>query len=385
MAVKAQLERLAAFEPAPYPVVSLYLNTQPGQTGRDQFHAFVRKEFAARARTYPAGSPERESLDQDLERIARFLDSDIDPAANGVAVFACSAGELFEAVQITAPIDEHWLYIGDQPHLYPLARIESLHPACAIVLADTNAARIMVFAVGEVVSQREVTGVKTKRNSQGGTAQARYQRHVENFHLQHIKEVIEALDKIVQRENIAEIVVAGDEVVLPLLREQMPKHLQQKVVEHVRMNVNSPIKQLIDSSLDTLRRAHTQDERQKVDAAVGGFRSGGLGVVGPEDTLEALVKGQVDELLISSQLGSLQPVGALGPSSAADSLGAVLREPVLEPIAAGEPADADAGMVRLADELVTRATQTSAKITFIENGELLAGYGGVAAILRFRI
>ena len=55
MAVKAQLDRLAAFEPAPYPVVSLYLNTQPGQTGRDQFHTFVRKEFAARGRTYPAG------------------------------------------------------------------------------------------------------------------------------------------------------------------------------------------------------------------------------------------------------------------------------------------------------------------------------------------
>ena len=148
MAVKEQLDRLAAFEPAPYPVVSLYLNTQPGQTGRDQFHTFVRKEFAARGRTYPAGSPERESLDKDLERISRFLDNEIEPAANGVAVFACSAGELFEAVQMSAPIDDHWLYIGDQPHLYPLARIESLHPACAIVLADTNAARIMVFADG---------------------------------------------------------------------------------------------------------------------------------------------------------------------------------------------------------------------------------------------
>jgi peptide subunit release factor 1 (eRF1) len=385
MAVKAQLDRLAAFEPAPYPVVSLYLNTQPGQTGRDQFHTFVRKEFAARARTYQAGSPERESLDKDLERISGFLDNEIDPAANGVAVFACSAGELFEAVQISAPIDAHWLYIGDQPHLYPLARIESLHPACAIVLADTNAARIMVFAVGEIVSQKDVTGVKTKRTAQGGSAQARYQRHVENFHLQHIKEVVEALDKIVQRENIAEIVVAGDEVVLPLLREQMPKHLQQKVVEHVRMNVNSPVDQLIDSSLDALRRAHTEDEREKVDAAVGGFRSGGLGVVGPEDTLEALVKGQVDELLISSQLASLQPVGARAASTAADSLGAVLSEPVLEPIAAGEPADADAGMVRLADELVTRATQTSAKITFIGNAALLAAHGGVAAILRFKI
>ena len=246
-------------------------------------------------------------------------------------------------MQTSAPIDDHWLYIGDQPHLYPLARIESLHPTCAIVLADTNAARIMVFAAGEVVSQEEVTGVKTKRNSQGGWSQARYQRHIENFHLQHIKEVVEALEKIVQRENIPEIVVAGDEVVLPLLREQMPKHLQQKVVDHVRMNINSPLEQLIGTSLDALRRAHTEGEREKVDAAVGGFRSGGLGVIGPEDTLEALVKGQVDELLISSHLRSLQPVGAQAASTAADSLGAVLPEPVLEPIAAGEPAEADRG------------------------------------------
>jgi peptide chain release factor subunit 1 len=385
MAVKEQLDRLAAFEPAPYPVVSLYLNTQPGQTGRDQFHTFVRKEFSARAKTYPAGSPERESLDKDLERISSFLDNQIDPAANGVAVFACSAGELFEAVQLSAPIDQHWLYIGDRPHLYPLARVESLHPTYAVVLADTNAARILVFAAGEVVAREEVNGVKTKRTSQGGWSQARYQRHIENFHIQHIKEVVDALEKVVQREQIPEIVIAGDEVVMPLLREQMPKHLQEKVVDHVRMNVNSPLDQLIGNSLDALRRAHTETEREKVDAAIGGFRSGGLGVIGPEATLDALIKGQVDELLISSRLRSLQSVGAQGASTAADSVGAVLPEPAIEPIAAGEPADANTEMVRLADELVTRAMQTSAKITFIENPDLLTAYGGVAAILRFAI
>jgi peptide chain release factor subunit 1 len=385
MAVKEQLDRLAAFEPAPYPVVSLYLNTQPGQTGRDQFHTFVRKEFAARGKTYPTGSPERESLDRDLERISRFLDSEIDPAANGVAVFACSAGELFEAVQLTAPIEDHWLFIGDQPHLYPLARIESLHPTCAIVLADTNAARIVVYAAGEMVSEQEIKGVKTRRTSQGGWSQARYQRHIENFHVHHVKEVVDALEKIVQRENIPEIVVAGDEVVLPLLREQMPKHLQEKVVDHVKMNSNSPVQQLIDSSLEALKRAHGESEHEKVEAAIGGFRSGGLGVVGPEDTLEALIKGQVDELLISSSLRSLQPVGARAESTAADTLEAVLPEPAIEAISAGEPAEADAGMVRLADELVTKATQTAAKITFIEKPELLAEYGGVAAILRFTI
>jgi peptide chain release factor subunit 1 len=385
MAVKEQLDRLAAFEPAPYPVVSLYLNTQPGSTGRDQFKTFVRKEFAARSRTYPAGSPERESLEKDLDRIARFLDTELDASANGVAVFACSAGELFEAVQLTAPIEQHWLSISDQPHLYPLARIESLHPRYAAVLADTNAARILVFATGEVVSEHEIKGIKTKRTSQGGWSQARYQRHIENFHVQHAKEVVDALEKIVQQENITEIIVAGDEVVMPLLREQMPKHLAEKVVDHVRMNLNSPPEQLIESSLEALRRVHSQTEREKVETAIGGFRSGGLGVVGPQDTLEALIKGQVEELLISSSLRELQPVGALAPSTASDSLEAVLPEPVLETVASGEPADARTETIRLADELITKAAQTGARITFVEDADLLSDFGGVAAILRFVI
>ena len=41
--------------------------------------------------------------------------------------------------------------------------------------------------------------------------------------------------------------------------------------------------------------------------------------------------------------------------------------------------------MRLADELVARAKQTGARITFIEDAELLSEYGGVAALLRFRI
>ncbi len=387
MPVKDQLDKLAAFEPAPYPVVSLYLNTQPGQTGRDQFHTFVRKEFAARSRTYPAGSSERESLDKDLERIAHFLDTEIDPAANGVAVFACSAGELFEAVQITAPIEEHWLYIGDQPHLYPLARVESLYPRYAAVLADTNSARILVVATGELVAQKEVVGVKTKRTSQGGWSQARFQRHIENFHVQHAKEVVDALDRIVQRENISQIIVAGDEVIMPLLREQLPKHLADKVVDHVRIDTNAPLDEVVKASLEAMKRVHSQSEREKVESAIGAYRAGGLGVVGPEETLAALIKGQVDELLISARVGELESVGA-APGKAGHPPGnaeTMLEEPAVASVSAGEPAEFAAETVRLADELITKAAQTSATITFVEDPDLLNEYGGVAAILRFTI
>jgi peptide subunit release factor 1 (eRF1) len=385
MPLKDQLERLAAFGQVPYPVVSLYLNTQPGQTGRDQFQTFVRKEFAARGRTYPGGSPECESLEQDLEKIARFLEIELNPAANGVALFACSAGELFETVQLTAPIDQHWLYIGDQPHLYPLARIESLYPRYAALLADTNSARVLVFSTGELVAETEVRGTKTKRTSQGGWSQARYQRHIENFHVQHAKEVVDALEKIVAREGIDQVIVAGDEVITPLLREEMPKALAEKIVDHVRLGTTAPIGEVVRASLEAMKRVKERTEREKVEAAVGAYRAGGLGVVGSEETLAALQKGQVDELLISASLRQLQPVGARASRGAAAEARAALPEPAVASAAAGEAAGASPDAVRLADELITRATQTAAAITFVEDTALLEGYGGVAALLRFRV
>ena len=382
MTLSDQLDSLAAFEQSPYPVVSLYLNTQPGSTGKDQYQTFVRKEFAARSRTYRDHSPERESLDKDLERISRYLETELQPSANGVAIFACSAGELFDAVQLTAPIQRHSLYIGDQPHLYPLARIESQYPRYAAVLTDTNSARILVVATGEVVDERELKGVKTRRTSQGGWSQARFQRHLENFHLQHVKEVVDVLDRIVQDEGIEQIVVAGDEVVTPLLREQMPKRLAEKIVDHVRLEAAAPADQILRMTLEAMKKSDQASDIEAVDSVVGAYRAGGLGVVGPEETLEALIQGQVDVLLINASVRDLQSLGTPSVQSAANDAG--IEEPAVEPSSAGEAAEGNPQVVRIADELIAKAKQTSARIKFIEDGALLAPYGGVAALLRFR-
>jgi peptide chain release factor subunit 1 len=378
MSLSEQLERLAAFEPAPYPVVSLYLNTRPGQQGRDQYQAFIRKEFKARSRTYPPGSPERESLDRDLEKIARYLETELQPSANAVAVFACSAGELFEAIQVGGTVEQHSLYIGDQPHLYPLARLESQYPRYAAVLVDTHTARIMVFAAGDLVSERDVLGVKTRSTSQGGWSQARYQRHISNFHLQHAKEVVDALDRVVQAEGITRILLSGDEVIMPVLREQLPKHLAEKVVDEVRLATNAPLTDVLKVSLEAMQKLSERTDREKVDAAIDGYRAAGLGVVGPEETLTALVTGEVEELLISASMREMQAAEVAANNG-------LIPEPAVESASAGEAADAEPEVVRLADELIVKAKQTADRITFIEDPSLLAEYGGVAALLRFRI
>jgi peptide chain release factor subunit 1 len=388
MTLNEQLDRLAAFEPSPYPVVSLYLNTQPNERGRDNYQAFVRKELKARTLSYPAKSPERETLERDLESIVKYMDGAVEPSANGLAIFACHAAGLFEAIQLDAPDifqREHWLYVGDQPHLYPLARVASQFPRYAAVHADTNYTRILVVALGGVASRTAVEGEKTRRTSQGGWSQARYQRHIENYHLQHVKEVVATLEKIVLSEGLDRIVIVGDAVVVPLLREQMPKALAGMIVDEINLPSHAADGDVVKATLESMRKADQGTDREKVEAAVGAYRAGGLGVVGPDATLLALTNGQVDELLIAASPAGL---GSLSDSPAAEMAianDAGIAAPALEPSAAGEAATAEMGTVRLADELVTKAHQTAARICFIEDAALLAPYGGVAATLRYRI
>jgi peptide subunit release factor 1 (eRF1) len=113
MQLDALIDRLAGFEAGEHPVISLYLDARPDQHGRSQFDAFVRKELPARARTYPERSPERQSFERDIERILGWLHAEARPSANGIAIFAShGAGELFEAVQLDAPMEHSELHVA---------------------------------------------------------------------------------------------------------------------------------------------------------------------------------------------------------------------------------------------------------------------------------
>jgi peptide subunit release factor 1 (eRF1) len=84
------------------------------------------------------------------------------------------------------------------------------------------------------------------------------------------------------------------------------------------------------------------------------YRGGGLGVVGVDATLRALENGQVHELIIGADPTYLRTRD--GRSGAA-----------------------------VADELVAKARQTDARVTFIDDPALLADAGGVGGLLRFRV
>jgi peptide subunit release factor 1 (eRF1) len=360
-----QLDRLAAFDSGPFPVLSLYLNMQPDQHGRDNFDTFLRKELAERIRTYGADGPEQQSLERDAERIRQYV-AGVDASVNGLALFACSGADLFEAIPVAAPVAEHRLYISDVPHLYPLARLADEFPRYAVLLADTHLARLFVIAANTVHSKEKVEGVKTRGHKMGGWSQARYQRRVQNDHAQHAKEVVAALGRLVKDEQLSSIVIAGDDVIVPLLRAELPKALADKVVDVVSLDIRAPEHQILEATTELMKQKDELSDRERVDALFDAYRSSGLGVVGPDATRTALEMGQVDELLIT---GTPDLIDAGQADSAAP---------------AGDAAQQTAEE-RLADELIAKARQTAARITIVQDGSLLAAVGGVGALLRFKL
>ena len=375
------IDRLADFEPVELPFISLYLNAQANEHGRQDFERFLRKEFPERARTYAAHSPARESFERDAERIREYLANELRPETNGVALFACAgAGDFFEAVQLAAPIENHRLYVYNQPHLYPLARLMDQYPRYAVLVADTNRARLFVFGRGKALQREEVQNVKTRGARIGGWSQMRYQRHLEQYHLQHAKEVADQLEQVVREDNVEHIILAGDAVIIPLLREQFPKAVADRVVDVLSLDINAPEHEILEESLEAMRRYDAQTDAEKVERLLDEYRAGGLAVVGSQDTLEALSIGQVEELIVAARQqhieGDREDVAILSDAE------------VAEPVVAGQDgaiAHLEPDSVIVADDLVTRATQTGARITFIEDASLLEEVGGCGALLRYRV
>jgi peptide chain release factor subunit 1 len=346
------LERLARREPLQFPVISLYLNAQPDSRGKDNYAAFLRKELRGRVRDFELRSAERESFEQDVARIQRYVSEDVRPSANGIAIFACSAADFFEALQLDAPIERHRLTVGDRPHLYPLARIVDRYPCHAVLLSDTNHARIFVFGRGRTIEREDVKSEKLSRTDAGGWSQMRYQRHVEDHYLHHAKDVVEALGRIVGEDRAEYVFLSGDDVIVPLLREHLPKVLAKKVVGVLRLEMRASEQEVMEAAGRALAEYEVKAEAERVERLRGEWRAAGFAVAGPRAVGEALEKGEVDELSISTALA--------------------------------EQTVAPAPSCPLADALVARALATNARVRVVEKPELLAEMEGVVAALRYK-
>jgi stalled ribosome rescue protein Dom34 len=179
----------------------------------------------------------------------------------------------------------------------------------------------------------------------GGLNQASYQRHNAGLRAQFARETAAELARLVEAEEASRVVLAGDAVAIPLLRDALSPQIAALVKDVVRLDIRTPRDTVAEEIKQVLAAAEAEDGQTTADLLVGAVRAGGLGVAGLDETRAALEHGQVDEL-------------------------------VLDP--AAELDEATRG------ELVRQAQLTSATVEVVDGHAGLQRLGGVGALLRYR-
>jgi ribosomal protein L7Ae-like RNA K-turn-binding protein len=397
------LRRLAELPPSPEaPYLTVCLDWRPD--GANPQRRPVRDDFeqqAAKLLDGPQGrSAATESLRADVARISAYLDEQDGASAQGLAVVACHAAGVFEAVPLGLPIDDE-VAVGPTPSLVPLVRAAEDHPTYAVVLADQRQATLSIVTQGRRQRRVEVAGTGYPvRQSQGGWSQRRYQDRADERIEHFLGAVAEETRKALDEGKVGMLVLAGDDQITTQLRDTLHPSIRERIVGHVNLSIRAGRQEVIDATLPLVDAAERARERDAVTRVRDNAASGGAGVIGVEDVLTALQAGQVLTLVITEDFS------AEGWADYGLPLWGVGEVPDRHP-AGGDAADLVP--VMLESELVRLALQSDAEIEVVmadvpvsaeeladvpqaEDGRPrsataleLDALGGVGAVLRFAL
>lgn len=381
------IEKLAVFETSS-PFLSIYLNTQVNGQGREEYRAWLKNEFREKSNEFENESEELQNFAETEKRINDLLENEIDDETNGIAIFASMTNDFFETVQLDEPFPNNRFFIFSRPHIFPLVRIKEQNPKYLTLWADTNKADIYIFGGDKTVIGNNENDVKvetiqnekTNRSQVGGWSQARYQRHIENYHLQHAKETVEEVEKLMREQKIEHLILCGDETgVIPILNEQFSKAAEEKLVSVLNLSQYATEEEIRQKTREVMGIDNAVRDQEKVERMFNAAKSAaGLGALGVDKTLAALSNGQVEELVISSNFDAIKYKNKD-------------VKKVLEDYAPGDDNSNSDDLPevsekrQIGDELLIRALNSAAKICFIEDESLLKDAGGVGAVLRYNI
>jgi peptide chain release factor subunit 1 len=372
------LRKLAEWPTDGSPVTSLYLDVdgrRHPRRGDVERHAdtLLRRALGG---AEGLGRDAHRSVCRDKQRMSDFLRDEFDRrGARGLALFSSSRAGLWHEQPLSRPIRDR-AAVRARPYLLPLeAAVEKAETVCT-ALVDREKARILVSRLGEMEEATSILDEVPGQHVQGGWAQARHQRHIEDHVLRHLKHVADALLRLHQRRGFDHLVLAGPDEVLAELERSLHDYVRRTVVDRASLPIGASVREVLDRTSmveERLERRREGETVRRLLAATGGHT--GRSVIGLQRTLESLHASRVETLVVS--LG-MTAEGVRCPSCghlAADGARCPICGTATEP----EP--------DLVEEAVEAALRNGSRVETVpagvEGADELEAAGGIGALLRF--
>jgi peptide subunit release factor 1 (eRF1) len=379
MRIQHTLKRLAARGPSPWPVLSVYVNTRPIGAQMTTYRPFLKKRMHEELKAFKLRSPEHESLVVDFARIQHYLDYDLKEFARGAAVFACYADDdVFDAMQVPVEFPEQLVTVSSLPTLHPLLRVADRYRRAAVLVANTNTARLFTIGLGAIELRREVRNpVLHKAKAGGGGDASTAQHHVEEEWRKHARQAVAALEDVAEESAASWILIGGDEPILSEIETMLPKPLRERLLGRFAWDIRIPESELASAVQEVVEAREAEQRRARAEELVAAAAHG-PDALGLERTIQALREARVNELIFSDAFP-------------ADARGWACRS--CRTFDAGPPVSPcpvcgknDIQLVSLQEEIGAVATAQNAAVRFVEARAVAAldARGGVGAFVRYR-
>ena len=232
----------------------------------------------------------------DAEKIKDYIENNLKTAAHGVAIFACDRLGIFETFQTIMPFENEFI-TNSIPHLKQLAYQSDECESALVIMSDSKNARIFHVKLGGfIIEDSNIEHEVHRFHSQGGWAQLRYQRHIENQAQKHYSDVAKTVIKLIDEYNYGNIILIGQHIELKRLQELLPKRVKLRIINTNNLQMRENTNTILETIIEDLKNNEDKKESNYVDDIIE--KAPRTSVTGMQDTIKLVQDGRSEILVI---------------------------------------------------------------------------------------
>ncbi len=241
---------------------------------------------------------QRPFLEECVEKAKKRVEHLI-PKGKSLVMFISSDGRLDVFEELPVKITSQVVF-KPTPYIRPLLELIEKAEAYCIVLLSREKVRFLRYYLGQLEEMEERSfEPPVKHRQTSGTDHMRsqmvLQRRAASWSNRFLKEVSERLLELIHDRKMDYIILGGTEEVLAEFKRLLPKHLQERILESVRISVNARHNEILDTISPLIKERELAVEKALVEDLLEAAEKGGeaKAILGINQTLNAVNEGRV--------------------------------------------------------------------------------------------
>ncbi|MGB7294695.1 MAG: hypothetical protein WBC70_03830 [Candidatus Aminicenantales bacterium] len=302
---RAQIQALAGFKSESLWATSFYLDTDKSRKTRKEVAVSFKNllnEGRARLDSMDLSRIRKESLHQDLEKIARFGTQRLSSFNGaGLAIFTCHGAKLWQDLTLPRPPRNH-LFFDRSLHVRPLLSIrDEYRRICALLLSRQEARWYEIF-MGEIElidSVRSDVPSRVREGGWKGYESKRIERHIDAHLHDHFKKAARKTFELFKKNQFDWLFLGCKEECRSDFEPLLHPYLKERLKGWLKTNSADPEDKILKQAMEIERALKAEEEADLAQALISELEKGGRAASGLKNVLSKLNTAEVQTLVLT--------------------------------------------------------------------------------------